>query len=350
VVVRLVLIGGVVLLLALVFATVAGWFSPHRLTEQRMIEALAVSGGEHTGFRRNHAKGVCVSGWFDSNGQAASLSHAEVFAAGTSAVTGRFSLAGGMPFQPDKPGAVRALALQIRDRQGADWRTAMINLPVFPARTPRVFYELLLATAPDPATGKPDPALVHAFVAAHPESGAALGLIGHRTVSSGLQDATYNGLDAFRLVDANGHATPVRWSFEPEQPPALPASSGDNQNYLFDGLLRAIGRQPLRWHLVLTVGQPGDPTDDATRPWPAGRQRVEAGTLTLDQASSDKDGPCAYINFDPLVLPPGIEPSADPILSARSAVYARSFRLRAQEHDERPPSAITAQDVRQRER
>ena len=38
------------------------------------------------------------------------------------------------------------------------------------------------------------------------------------------------------------------------------------------------------------------------------------------------------INFDPLVLPPGIEPSDDPLLSARSAVYAASFRRRAGEN------------------
>jgi len=45
------------------------------------------------------------------------------------------------------------------------------------------------------------------------------------------------------------------------------------------------------------------------------------------------------------VLPAGIEPSDDPLLSARSAVYARSFTLRAEENHEKPPSAVTPQDV-----
>jgi catalase len=50
------------------------------------------------------------------------------------------------------------------------------------------------------------------------------------------------------------------------------------------------------------------------------RQRVDAGTLTLDTVSSE-DGPgaCTDINYDALVLPPGIEASDDPILSARSS-------------------------------
>jgi catalase len=44
-------------------------------------------------------------------------------------------------------------------------------------------------------------------------------------------------------------------------------------------------------------------------------------------------------------LPSGIEPSDDPLLSARSAAYARSFTLRAGEEHEKPPSAVTARDV-----
>jgi catalase len=42
------------------------------------------------------------------------------------------------------------------------------------------------------------------------------------------------------------------------------------------------------------------------------------------------------------VLPSGIEPSDDPLLSARSA---GSFTLRAEEEHEKPPSAVTAQEV-----
>jgi len=96
----------------------------------------------------------------------------------------------------------------------------------------------------------------------------------------------------------------------------------------------------------VTLGRPGDPTDDATRPWPAGRSQIDAGTVTIDAASSEDDGRCTSVNYDPLVLPSGIEPSDDPLLSARSAAYARSFTLRAGEEHEKPPSAVTPRDVR----
>ncbi len=87
----------------------------------------------------------------------------------------------------------------------------------------------------------------------------------------------------------------------------------------------------MRWRLVLTVGTGEDPTHDATLPWPADRRTVDAGMLTLDSVQADAAGNARDINFDPLVLPPGIEPSDDPLLSARSAVYAASYRRRTGE-------------------
>jgi hypothetical protein len=42
-------------------------------------------------------------------------------------------------------------------------------------------------------------------------------------------------------------------------------------------------------------------------------------------------GECHAINYDPLVLPRGIGATADPILNARSAAYAESYRRRALE-------------------
>jgi catalase len=100
----------------------------------------------------------------------------------------------------------------------------------------------------------------------------------------------------------------------------------------------------LRWHLIVIIGQAGDPTNDASIAWPEGREKVDVGTLTLDQVESDDTSAATDINFDPLVLPAGIAPSDDPLLSARSAVYSQSFTRRAGETKE--PSAITPADVR----
>jgi len=50
--------------------------------------------------------------------------------------------------------------------------------------------------------------------------------------------------------------------------------------------------------------------------------------LRLTAMSAQSTGSCRDLNFDPLILPTGIAPSADPILAARSGVYAHSFNRR----------------------
>ena len=37
----------------------------------------------------------------------------------------------------------------------------------------------------------------------------------------------------------------------------------------------------VQWHPIVTVAQPGDPTDDSTLPWPPDRRRVDVGTLAI---------------------------------------------------------------------
>ena len=101
---------------------------------------------------------------------------------------------------------------------------------------------------------------------------------------------------------------------------------------------RAHRTAPVQWRLVVRIGQAGDPTDDATIPWPSDRQHIDVGTLTINHIEGEAPGNCRNVNFDPLVLPSWIEPSDDPLLSARSAAYSTSFTRRAGE--EKEPSAV----------
>lgn len=339
---RLLVILAVVGGIAALFLYAGGWFTPHRLTPGKIINAFEQANGEHPGFRRNHAKGVGVSGYFESNGKGAAYSRAVVFQPGQVPVLGRFALAGGQPYQADAAGTVRSLALLFQLPDGEEWRTGMNNIPVFPVRTAQGFYDQLHASVPDPKTGKPDPEKMKAFLAAHPEAAAALQLIRTRQISSGFADSTYNALNAFYFINATGKSVPVRWSLVPVQPfaPVDAAKlAAQGTNYLFDTLIAGIHAHPLQWRLVVTLGQPGDPTADATLPWPASREQVEVGTVTLDHVESEATSPVRDINFDPLVLPAGIAGSDDPLLSARSAAYARSFTRR--ESESKAPSAVT---------
>jgi catalase len=307
-----------------------------------MINTFEHVNGVHAGFRRNHAKGVCITGSFESNGQGESVSKAEVFRPGRVSILGRFALAGGLPYAADTPQTVRSLAILFKQGDGEEWRTAMVNIPVFLVHTPQEFAEFLVVSSPDPATGKVDSAALGAFLAKHPETAAALKVLGSHPFSSGFADSPYYALNAFRFINAGGDSTPVRWWVKPDQTVAT-TNSGADKNYLFDALITQIHAKALHWHLMLTLGQPGDPTADAALQWPPDRKEVDAGTLTIDSIESEDTSPTRDINFDPLVLPDGISPSDDPLLSARSAAYSQSFTRREGEHKD--PSAISTAEV-----
>lgn len=325
----LALIAAVIAALATAFAYVGGWLAPQRLTPDRFVDTLEQLGGPHPGFRRNHAKGVCVAGYFEGSGAASAWSRAGVFAAGQrTPVVGRFAVPGGNPYAPDASVPIRSLALRFMLADGQQWRTGMNSMPVFPVATPQAFYEQLLASRPDRLTGRPDPARMKAFFAAHPETGAFRAWASTAKPSASYATESYNALNAFFFVDARGRRQAVRWGVVPEaaDPPGTQAPTGSD--FLEPDLVRRLQHGPLRWHLRVTLAAPGDPTDDATRAWPADRRQLDAGTLVLERTEPQDAGPCRDVNYDPLVLPQGIQASDDPLLPARSAVYADSYARR----------------------
>src|SRR5215469_11957879 len=162
----LALIAVFVATVAAAFAYTAGWFSPQRLTPGKLVDAFAPPTGAALGHRRNHAKGICFTGVFEANGAGSELSHAAVFARGQYPVLGRFNLGTADPNAADATVRVRGMGLRISTPDGEEWRSAMIDPPVFPVSTPQAFYDLLLASA------SKDPDAMKTFAAAHPEFAA----------------------------------------------------------------------------------------------------------------------------------------------------------------------------------
>ncbi|MGL6236928.1 MAG: catalase family peroxidase [Segniliparus sp.] len=309
------------------FSVLQGKLGPQRLSAGKIVQALQSLGGKFPGYRSNHAKGVGVYGRFESNGAGEAVSQASVFRKGEYELLGRFSLPGQNPHVADSAAAAKGLALQFSLPEGEQWRTAMVSAPVFHVATPEAFYEYTLANTPDPATGKPDPALLQRFLAAHPESASALAAIKAAPQAPSFLTATYNGLSAYVCDDGRGSSTPVRWKLVPEE--AAAPQAGEGPNALFEQLLQRIRSGPARWRLVLVLGEPGDPTHDSTRAWPSGRRELDVGTVVLAEIATARSSAARGVNFDPTVLPRGIGLSDDPIPSARSAVYGVSYRRRA---------------------
>jgi catalase len=340
---RLTAISLLLALILVLFLYAGGWLTPHALTPVSMVNTFEGVDGTHPGFRRNHAKGVCVTGYFESNGQGEALSKSLVFLPGRVPIVGRFAFAGGQPYAADSPQTVRSLAILFKLPDGEEWRTAMVNIPVFLVNTPEAFNEFLVVSSPDKGTGKVNAAAMNAFLSRHPETAAALKMIGSHPFSSGFGDGSYFALNAFRFINAGGESSPVRWSIAPDQTFTADNPAATGKNYLFDALIKQVHAKPLRWHLMLTVGKPEDPTAQAANPWPQVRKQIDAGTLTIDAIESEDTSPTRDINFDPLVLPDGIAPSDDPLLSARSAAYSQSFTRR--EGESKTPSAVSPAEV-----
>ncbi|RAU39909.1 MULTISPECIES: catalase family peroxidase [unclassified Pseudomonas] len=330
--VRLAGIGLVVLVVASAFAYVNGSLDPQRLTPARVVDVFEHNNGIHPGYRRNHPKGVCVAGYFESNGAASALSRAEVFASGRTPVIGRLALPTGNPYSPDSAAPIRSFAVQFTQSNGQQWRSGMNSMPVFPVGTPQAFIDLQKATAPDPKTGKPDPAKPAAFFAAHPEAQPFLAWVKTAKPSASFVTETYNSVNAFELVDKAGKRQAVRWSLVPLAKGDAPAP--DAKDYLEQDLTERLASGPQRWDLVLTLANPQDPTGDASKSWSGEHKTVNAGTLVVERDSAQLTGDCRDINYDPLILPDGIEGSDDPLLAARSAAYAASYMRRTGEVDQ----------------
>ncbi len=324
---------------AAAFAYAAGWFSPGRLTANRMVDAFAPPSGPPLGHRRNHAKGICFTGVFESNGAGAELSRAQVFSRGEYPALGRFNLATTEPNAPDGSVRVRGMGLQISAPNGEEWRTAMINAPVFAVSTPQSFYELLLVSK------SKDPDAMPTFAAKHPELAGFAAWAKNAPWTGSYAEERFNSLNSFIFENATGLSHTVRWSLVPAAQP-VPVSPEElatrGPDFLEQEITERVQRGPLRWTLLVTAANPGDPTADPTRPWPQDRRTIEVGTLIARQIEAERDGGCRDINFDPTVLPAGIKTSDDPFPAARSSAYAKSYDRRTAEAADYPRTVTGA--------
>jgi len=322
-------------LTALAAAVALGWpaASAHAqaANPNAMVDNFEAVNGKHPGFRRSGAKGVCAAGDFVGSAEGRALSTASAFSGQPVPVIARFSVGGGNPKAPDNARGVRGLSLQFNLPGGEVWQMANINTPVFGASSPEQLFAALESRKPDPATGKPDPAKVKAFNDANPDVLLQGKYLASQPIPASYANQNYWGVNAFAFVNAKGDKRFAKWVFEPvdgakglsdEEAKARPA------DFLIDELRQRVAAAPVAFRFVLQLAQPGDNVNSAVVPLPDDRPKVVAGTLTIRQVQPDAGGDCAAITFNPVALPKGVEPSADPVLLGRAAPYAVSLGRR----------------------
>ncbi|HEX8962163.1 MAG TPA: catalase family peroxidase, partial [Rhodocyclaceae bacterium] len=285
-------------------AAVAAFAAGEQVTAPQVIDGFEKNFGVHPGERRNHTKGTCARGEFVGTREAAAYSRSALFSGKPVPVVARFSVAGGNPNIADTAKNARGMALEFRLPGGALQHITMINTPMFGAATPQTFFDNIVATRPDPKTGKPDPAKVKAFLASHPDAVAQSEFLQKNNPPPSWANSAYFGIHTFKFIGKDGKTTLVRWEFVPEDgekrltDAQMKTASHD---FLEKALIDRTRQGPVRWDMMVTVGQPGDPEDNPPLMWPQGRKQFKAGTLSIASAMPQKGAECEPINYDPLV-------------------------------------------------
>jgi catalase len=286
--------------------------------------------GLNPGFRPAHAKGILLSGTFTPAASAKDLTRAPHITRLSTPVLARFSNSTGIPLIPDNDPNANPRGLAIRFELAPHVHTDIVSHSTdgFPTHTGDEFLEMLRALATsDPANLKGSP--LEAFLGTHP---AALAFVQTpKPAPSSFARETYFGVTAMRFINEQGKSCYGRYRI-------LPAAGNDHlddaatkaqsPNYLFDEIARRITTEPAVFRIVVQLAEEGDTVGNATIHWPETRPIVDFGTVALNAVVPDNAAEQQQIIFDPIPRVDGIEPSADPLLELRAAIYLMSGRRR----------------------
>jgi len=245
-------------------------------------------------------------------------------------VTVRFSNTTGVPLIPDNDPNASPRGIAIRFHLAERVHTDIIGHSVdgFPTRTGQEFLEFLRAlAASDPS--KPSPSPIEAFLGAHPK---ALAFVqAPKPAPSSFAREAFFGITAMRFTNKDGVSRYGRYRIVPDAgsdhlPDAIAAAR--SPNFLFDELAERIAKGPIVFRVLAQLANDGDTVDDATVNWPEERTQLDLGAITLTEPVADDAHEQKQIIFDPIPRVDGIDPSADPLIELRAAVYLLSGRRR----------------------
>lgn len=287
--------------------------------------------GQQPGFRPAHAKGVMLMGRFIPSREAASLSRAPHFNWESTPVTTRFSDSSGIPLIPDNDPNASPRGAAIRFHLAAHLHTDIIahSTDGFPTRTGEEFLELLRAVAASSDPSTPHPTPVEAFLGAHPK---ALEFVqAPKPVPSSFARESYFGITAMGFTNRDGISRYGRYRIVPEAGSDYldaPTASARSANFLFEELTGRIASGPVKFRILVQLANAGDIVNDSTIHWAEDRPLLELGTMVLTEPVWNDADEQKTIIFDPIPRVDGIDPSDDPLLELRAAIYLLSGRRR----------------------
>jgi catalase len=297
---------------------------------QELLQQFDAIFGLNPGFRPAHAKGALLTGIFTPSANAALLTKAQHIVRESTPVTVRFSDSTGIPLIPDNDPNANPRGCAIRFNLAEHVHTDIVSHSTdgFPVRTGAEFLEFLKALATsDPANLKGSP--LEAYLGSHP---TALAFVqAPKPAPSSFARESYFGVTAMKFTNKDGVSRFGRYRIVSEagndhlDDATVAAKSA---NYLFDEIAERVANGSVRFKILVQLANESDVVDDATVHWPEDRTQFALGTIALTALVPDSAHEQKQIIFDPIPRLEGIEPSDDPLLELRAAIYLISGRRR----------------------
>jgi catalase len=288
-----------------------------------------------------HARGTGAHGFFELTESLEQYTTAKVLTevGERTPVFARFSTVAGGAGSVDTPRDVRGFAVKLYTKDG-NWDLVGNNIPVFFIQDAIKFPDLVHAVKMEPDRGFPQSATAHDtfwdFISLTPESlHMVMWIMSDRTIPRSLRMIEGFGVHSFRLVDARGGSTFVKFHWRPKLglqstiwDEAVKIAGADPDFHRRD-LYEAIesGAFP-EWDLAaqLFTQEEADefPFDhlDATKLIPEELVPLKViGRMVLDRWPDNFFAETEQVAFCPANIVPGLDFSNDPLLQGRLFSY-----------------------------
>jgi len=288
-----------------------------------------------------HARGTGVHGFFELSASLSDYTTADVLTqvGQRTPVFTRFSTVAGGAGSVDTPRDVRGFAVKLYTKEG-NWDLVGNNIPVFFIQDAIKFPDLVHAVKMEPDRGFPQSATAHDtfwdYISLTPESmHMVMWIMSDRTLPRSLRMIEGFGVHSFRLVNAKGKSTFVKFHWRPKlgiQSTVWDEAvkiAGADADYHRRDMFEAIeaGNFP-EWELSVQLFSEEDaagfPFDhlDATKLIPEELVPLKViGRMVLDRWPNNFFAETEQVAFCPSHLVPGIDFSNDPLLQGRLFSY-----------------------------
>jgi catalase len=288
-----------------------------------------------------HARGFGAHGYFENYASLAEITRADLFqrAGEKTPVFVRFSTVAGSKGSTDLARDVRGFAVKLYTKEG-NWDLVGNNIPVFFIQDAIKFPDIIHAAKEEPDRGFPQAQTAHDnfwdFISLNPESThMALWIMSDRTIPRSFRFMEGFGVHTFRLVNAEGKSTFVKFHWKPKLGmqsvvwnEALKINGADpdfHRRDLWDAI--QLGDFP-EWELGLQLFDEAFADNfafdvlDATKIIPEEEVPVRrVGRLVLDRVVDNFFAETEQVAFCTQNIVPGIDFTNDPLLQGRNFSY-----------------------------